>query len=103
MLNRIAARIIRRRLLRQLVASRSAMAVAGVAGAVAATGATIAALRRFRNRPARRVELLSTNGPSTAALEELTRDELYDMARQRDIRGRSSMSKSELKEALASN
>jgi len=101
MLKRIAARMVRRQLMRRLTASRSARA-AGVAGAVAVTGAALAIVKRRRARPRPRIELLSVNGPATTPIEELTRDELYEMARLRDIRGRSSMSKSELREALAS-
>ena len=39
---------------------------------------------------------------SDAALEELTKDELYDLAQEADVPGRSSMSKDELVDALRS-
>ncbi len=39
-------------------------------------------------------------GNPNAALSDLTRDELYNRARERGIRGRSSMSKAELVNAL---
>jgi hypothetical protein len=40
-----------------------------------------------------------TGNPNTS-LEERTRDELYNIAKDRDIKGRSSMSKQELVSAL---
>jgi plasmid stabilization system protein ParE len=39
-------------------------------------------------------------GNPNVSLEERTRDELYNLAKERDIKGRSSMSKQELIEAL---
>lgn len=42
-----------------------------------------------------------SNGGSTAKLKELTRAELYEQAQERDIPGRSSMTKDELIKALA--
>jgi len=42
----------------------------------------------------------SSNGGGGGSLEDRTKAELYDRARERDIPGRSSMSKSELVEAL---
>lgn len=73
--------------------------VAGIAGAVAIGSAALAVFRRVR-RDGPRVELLSVDGPQNAPNHEPTRDELYRMARQRDIPGRSNMTKAELIEAL---
>jgi hypothetical protein len=42
------------------------------------------------------------NGASAASLSEKTRAELYDMAKKKDVRGRSGMSKEQLAKALAS-
>jgi Rho termination factor-like protein len=59
------------------------------AGAVAAAGGALAAALRFFRRSKR-----------TSALEDLTKDELYERAREADIEGRSEMTKEELIDAL---
>jgi hypothetical protein len=73
--------------------------VAVVAGAVAIGSAALAVFRRIR-RDVPRIELLSVDGPDRSTNHEPTRDELYEVARQRDIPGRSNMTKAELVEAL---
>jgi hypothetical protein len=61
-------------------------------------GRTVNKTRREQGRtPNKRTQ--GTGNPNTP-LTELTRDELYNRAKQRDIGGRSSMSKSELVQAL---
>jgi hypothetical protein len=61
---------------------------------------TVNKRRRQEGRtPTRRT---SGTGDPNAPLEERTRDELYNRARQLGIRGRSSMTKSELVEAIRS-
>jgi hypothetical protein len=71
--------------------------VAGIAGAVAISSAAFAVFRRVR-KSGHEVELLSVDGPDSNGGP--TRDELYERARQRDIPGRSSMTKAELNDAL---
>ncbi|GGL82538.1 hypothetical protein GCM10010840_20330 [Deinococcus aerolatus] len=61
-------------------------------------GRTVNKQRREEGRsPNRRTQ--GTGNPNTA-LSDLTRDELYNRARERDIKGRSRMSKAELVDAL---
>jgi hypothetical protein len=76
-------------------------AVAGIAAAFAFVigSAALAIARRVRRNGEPRVALLSVDGPN-GLNNEPTRDELYEMARQRDIPGRSTMTKAELVEAL---
>ena len=64
----------------------------------AAFAAAVAILRRGRPQP---VEEGPREGVvSERSLDTLTRDELYDLARERDIPGRSRMKKDELRDAL---
>ncbi|AIZ46027.1 RelE/ParE family protein [Deinococcus radiopugnans] len=61
-------------------------------------GRTVNKHRREEGRtPNKRTQ--GTGNPG-AALSDLTRDELYNRAREKDIKGRSKMSKAELVEAL---
>jgi hypothetical protein len=61
-------------------------------------GRTVNRQRREEGRtPNRRTQ--GTGNPD-AALSDLTRDELYNRAKEQDIRGRSKMSKAELIDAL---
>lgn len=70
---------------------------AGIASALALGGAALALFGRKRqSHPS--PGMLSTDGP-----DGMTRAELYNEARKRDIPGRSAMSKEELKEALESS
>jgi hypothetical protein len=73
--------------------------VAGITGLVAIGAAALAVLKRLNGGTAD-VGLLSVNGPGPDTPQDPTRDELYEMARERDIHGRSSMNKAELKDAL---
>lgn len=76
----------------ELDAGRSPAKAAEIAGR------TVNKARREEGRtPNRRTQ--GTGNPN-APLEELTRDELYNRAKERDIRGRSGMSKRELVETL---
>ena len=64
----------------------------------AAFAAAVAILRRGRPQP---VEERPKEGVvSERSLDTLTRDELYELARERDIAGRSRMKKDELRDAL---
>jgi hypothetical protein len=74
-------------------------AVAGIAGVVAIGSAALAIVRRVRRNGGPQPALLSVDGPD-GQNNEPTRDELYEMARQREIPGRSTMTKAELVEAL---
>lgn len=102
MFDRLSKRIAYRNAPIRRFAALHTRTVAGIAGAVAIGSATLAVFRRLRNgKP--EVELMSVDGPDTARNGENggpTRDELYEMARQRDIPGRSSMTKAELIDAL---
>jgi len=94
--DRILKRIIHRNSPIRRLVSRHPVRVAGLAGAVVMTGAVLAMSRRRRSTMPE-VEPLSVDGPG-----EPTRRELYEMARERNIPGRSSMTRAELKEALES-
>jgi hypothetical protein len=76
-----------------------ARTVAGIAGALAIGTGALALYRRVR-RDGSRVQMLSVDGPDNATNHEPTRDELYAIARQRGIPGRSNMTRAELVEAL---
>ncbi len=76
----------------ELDAGRSPAKAAEIAGR------TVNKARREEGRtPNKRTQ--GTGNPN-APLEELTRDELYNRAKERDISGRSRMSKGELVESL---
>jgi hemerythrin superfamily protein len=47
-----------------------------------------------------RLQLLGANGEEEPALQDATRNELYDLAKEADIPGRSTMNKQELTEAI---
>ena len=61
--------------------------------------AAVAVLRRGRPAPVQ-VPLSSEGVVSERPLDTMTRDELYELARERDIPGRSRMKKDELRAAL---
>jgi hypothetical protein len=67
--------------------------------ALAAIAAGLVALRRRRPEPVERPEAVE-RVVSERPLETMTRDELYELARERDIPGRSKMKKDELVAAL---
>ena len=73
-----------------------------VLAAFAVFAAAVAILRRGqRERPAPTERAAPTEGVvSERSLDTLTRDELYELARERDIPGRSRMKKDELRDAL---
>ena len=60
-----------------------------------AVAVAIALLRRGRPDPT-----ASVDGQADSSLDGLTRDELYELAQERDIPGRSKMKKDELRDAL---
>jgi hypothetical protein len=64
----------------------------------AAFAAAVAILRRGRPQPAE--ERPVEGVVSERSRDALTRDELYELARERDIPGRSRMKKDELRDAL---
>jgi hypothetical protein len=70
-------------------------------GASAVFAAAVAILRRGRpERPEPERPAPTEGVVSERSLDTLTRDELYELARERDIAGRSRMKKDELRDAL---
>ncbi len=59
-----------------------------------------ALVRDDRTQQLRRQPIDETPGPHTTSYEELSHEELLDIARRRDLRGRSQLNKDELVEAL---
>jgi len=100
MLDRIVKRIARRNATAVMrFASRHPRQVAGMAGfaGMVVLGSTLALFGRRRDSRS------SPGRPPVDGPAEPTRAQLYDEARRRDIRGRSGMSKEELKEALSAS
>lgn len=65
--------------------------------ALAWIAAAVALVKRFRGQAA---DQPAEGVVSARALDTMTRDELYELARERDIQGRSKMKKDELLAAL---
>ena len=99
MLNRIRKRMTYRNEPVRRFAALNTRTVAGLTGLIAIGAAALGVVMRL-NRRTPNVELLPVNGVEPESAQDLTRDELYEMARERDIHGRSSMNKAELKDAL---
>lgn len=85
----------------QRVASTARSGLAEVIGqASAQTERTVAAMEEAADKTIDRANDLAES-IETSALEQLTKDELYDRAKEADVVGRSSMSKEELVQALS--
>ena len=63
---------------------------------LAAVVAALIAMRRLRTAPDQAQDIAPED-----QLDTMTRDELYELARERDIPGRSKMNKTELRAALS--
>ena len=84
------------------IASLAGMLVGSVIGGLAGERAYTRVSRRALLAEAGDIDLRDTRRPATTAadLDELSKDELYQRAQEKDVPGRSQMNKEELKEAL---
>ncbi len=76
------------------------IALAGFAAVLAAAVAILLRARGERTEEAVSEGTVSEGIVSERPLETMTRDELYELARERDVPGRSRMNKAELQAAL---